>query len=65
MSALRTIRKLAKPDLLSIADLTPAEVGDIFDLAALVKARPAEFARSLSGKQLVLIFEKPSLRTRV
>ncbi len=65
MSALRTIRKLVKPDLLSIADLTPAEVGDIFDLAALVKARPAEFARSLSGKQLVLIFEKPSLRTRV
>ncbi|MGH9788434.1 MAG: ornithine carbamoyltransferase [Candidatus Acidiferrales bacterium] len=40
-------------------------MGDIFDLAALVKARPAEFARSLSGKQLVLIFEKPSLRTRV
>ncbi|MGH9813557.1 MAG: ornithine carbamoyltransferase [Candidatus Acidiferrales bacterium] len=65
MSTVRTIRKLAKPDLLSIADLTPADVGGIFDLAALVKARPAEFARSLSGKQLVLIFEKPSLRTRV
>ena len=65
MSTVRTIRKLAKPDLLSIADLTPAEVGGIFDLAALVKARPAEFARALTGKQLVLIFEKPSLRTRV
>ena len=65
MSTVRTIRKLAKPDLLSIADLTPADVGGIFDLTALVKARPAEFARSLSGKQLVLIFEKPSLRTRV
>ncbi len=65
MNTIRTIRKLAKPDLLSIADLTTAEVEGIFDLAALVKARPAEFARALAGKQLVLIFEKPSLRTRV
>ncbi len=65
MNTVRTIRKLAQPDLVSIADLTPAEVEGIFDLTALVKSRPAEFARALTGKQLVLIFEKPSLRTRV
>ncbi len=52
-------------DLLSIADLGPAGVRAALDLAAAVKARPAEFARALAGKQLVLIFEKPSLRTRL
>ncbi|HXE76505.1 MAG TPA: ornithine carbamoyltransferase [Candidatus Xenobia bacterium] len=65
MSTVKAIRKLAKPDLLSIADLTPGEVESIFELSSLVKARPGEFARALAGKQLVLIFEKPSLRTRV
>ena len=30
-----------------------------------MKARPLDFANSLAGKQLVLIFEKPSLRTRL
>jgi len=65
VSTVKAIRKLAKPDLLSIADLTPGEVESLFELTSLVKARPAEFARALTGKQLVLIFEKPSLRTRV
>ena len=65
MSTLKAIRKLSKPDLLSIADLTPGEVESLFELTSLVKARPTEFARALNGKQQVLIFEKPSLRTRV
>src|SRR5438309_10640793 len=52
-------------DVLSVADLGPAGVRALLDLAALVKARPAEFSQALAGKQLVLIFEKPSLRTRV
>ncbi len=65
MSTVKAIRKLSKPDLLSIADLTPGEVESLFELTSLVKARPAEFSRALTGKQLVLIFEKPSLRTRV
>ena len=52
-------------DLISIADLSPAEFTAVLDLAAQVKARPGQFATALGGKQLVLIFEKPSLRTRV
>ncbi|HUN88147.1 MAG TPA: ornithine carbamoyltransferase [Terriglobales bacterium] len=56
---------LRKPDLLSIQDLTPAEVEGILDLTAAVKANPREFARALDGKQVVLMFEKPSLRTRL
>ena len=65
MSTLRPLTRLAAPDLISIEDLAPGEVEGLFELTALVKARPAEFRAALPGKQLVLIFEKPSLRTRI
>src|SRR5262245_11196550 len=52
-------------DLVSTRDLSPSEVRSILDLAAVVKARPADFRRTLEGKQLVMFFEKPSLRTRL
>ncbi len=35
------------------------------ELAAAMKARPADFRGTLAGKQIVLFFEKPSLRTRL
>src|ERR1700742_1956824 len=56
---------LRKPDFLSIADLSPAEVEGILDLTTAVKAHPREFSKALDGKQVVLMFEKPSLRTRL
>ncbi len=56
---------LAKPDLLSIQELTAEEIEGILDLTAIVKANPREFSRALDGKQIVLMFEKPSLRTRL
>ena len=56
---------LRKPDLLSIQDLTPAEVEGILDLTTAVKTQPREFAHALDEKQVVLMFEKPSLRTRL
>ena len=59
------LSSLSTPDLLSMQDLSPAEVGAILNLAALVKARPARFRHALEGKQMVLMFEKPSLRTRL
>jgi len=37
----------------------------LLELAALVKARPADFRAALAGKQIVLFFEKPSFRTRL
>ncbi len=52
-------------DLLSIRDLSPAEVSYLLDLALVMKARPADFRGALTGKQLALFFEKPSLRTRL
>jgi ornithine carbamoyltransferase len=51
--------------LLSIRELSPAQVRTILDLTTLVKARPAHFARALAGKQVAIFFEKPSLRTRL
>jgi ornithine carbamoyltransferase len=48
--------------LLSSADLSPDEVASLLELAlALKRQRP----RVLEGRQLALLFEKPSLRTRV
>jgi ornithine carbamoyltransferase len=52
-------------DLVSILDLSPAELVAVLGLASQIKARPADFRGALAGKQVVLLFEKPSLRTRV
>ncbi len=52
-------------DLVSVRDFTPDEVEAVVRLATLMKARPADFRRALSGRQMVMFFEKPSLRTRL
>jgi len=52
-------------DLISINDLTTDEVRQVFKTAAAIKSRPLDFATALAGKSVALIFEKPSLRTRV
>ncbi len=55
----------SKRDLVSIQDLTPEEINGLLDLATAMKHAPADFRGMLAGKQLVLFFEKPSLRTRL
>ncbi len=52
-------------DLVSITDFLPDELACSLELAAAMKARPADFRGTLEGKQIVLFFEKPSLRTRL
>ena len=52
-------------DLISIIDFMPDELACSLELAAAMKARPADFRGTLDGKQIVLFFEKPSLRTRL
>ena len=56
---------MALKDLISFNDLTPKEVRQVFDTAAAIKARPQDFREALAGRSVALIFEKPSLRTRV
>jgi ornithine carbamoyltransferase len=53
------------PDLVSTRDLGPEGVQAILHLADLMKSRPTVFQRALAGKQMVMFFEKPSLRTRL
>src|ERR1022692_4214070 len=53
------------PDLVSTPDLGPARVGAVLRLAAIMKSRPADFSKALTGRQIVMFFEKPSLRTRL
>jgi len=54
-------------DFISIQDLDAPQVGGLLDRAIEEKAllRAGELPRSLTGRTLAMIFEKPSLRTRV
>lgn len=52
-------------DFISVHDFNPQEIKEILALAALMKAHPGEFRSALAGKQIVMFFEKPSLRTRI
>ncbi len=56
---------LAGRDLCSIRDLSAADVRLILDTAHAVKARPELYRQALAAKQLVMFFEKDSLRTRM
>jgi len=56
---------MRKKDFVSLRDFSPAEVRGLVDLACRVKAKPEEYSQALKGKSLAMIFEKPSLRTRV
>lgn len=52
-------------DLLTGMEWSPAQLREFFHLSAEIKARPERYRHALAGKFLALIFEKPSLRTRV
>jgi len=52
-------------DLISIHDLAREEVHEILDVAARVKQDPGRWGGALRARTLAMIFEKPSLRTRV
>jgi len=58
-------RNLSSNDLLTGAEWSPANVRELLHLSTDMKARPGRFASTLAGKFFALIFEKPSLRTRV
>ena len=62
---LAAAERLNGEDLCSIADLSSAEVRAILKLGHDVKRNPAKYRHALDSKQMVLMFEKASLRTRL
>ncbi len=46
-------------------DLSTETLSRVLDLAAQIKRTPMRFSQALAGRYLSLLFEKPSLRTRV
>ncbi len=52
-------------DFISIHDLTLYEFHEILDLAREMKIHPGRFRQHLKNKILAMVFQKPSLRTRV
>lgn len=61
------MKKLKIKDLIRIFDLAPDEINETFALATELKEKHQKKERyaPLAGKTLAMIFEKPSLRTRV
>ena len=59
-SASMAVRHVTK-----ISSLTRPEVAGVLRLALDMKARPADYHDALKRKTLLMLFEKPSLRTRV
>ncbi len=58
-------KRLCGRDLASISDLTVEEMAAVMELAHAVKSNPDDFRHALDGRQMVLFFEKASLRTRL
>jgi len=52
-------------DLLTGTEWSAAHVQELFRLSVDVKAHPDRYKTALAGRFLAMIFEKPSLRTRV
>jgi ornithine carbamoyltransferase len=59
------ILKFSGSDLLRDLDLTDEELKHLLELAVDVKRAPGGYASALAGKGIALLFEKPSLRTRL
>src|ERR1035438_1762435 len=59
------ILKAANSDYLCDLDLTNDELYYLLDLAAAVKQSPREYGQAMAGKSIAMLFEKPSLRTKL
>ncbi|MCH8491939.1 MAG: ornithine carbamoyltransferase [Idiomarina sp.] len=51
--------------LLSLFDVSAEQIRHMLTLAGYMKAHPVSFQHSLKNKSIAMLFEKPSLRTRV
>ena len=65
MTAAPALPKIAFGDLTKDLDVASGELVALLDLASEVKQSPELYRSALSGKSIALLFEKPSLRTRM
>jgi ornithine carbamoyltransferase len=65
MPAQKTLPKIGASDFTRDLDLSQDELLALLNLTQQVKANPARFTKALAGRYISLLFEKPSLRTRV
>lgn len=64
MAATANVPTLAQ-DLLTGSEWGATQIRELYHLAADIKARPERYRSALAGRFVAMIFEKPSLRTRV
>ena len=55
----------ASKDLLSLKEVTGEDLDALFKLTDRIKKTPEQFYSKLKGKALAMLFQKPSMRTRV
>jgi ornithine carbamoyltransferase len=65
LPAERITPKIEAGDFLRDIDLTQDELLALLNLTQQVKLTPGRFSKALAGRYLSLLFEKPSLRTRL
>jgi ornithine carbamoyltransferase len=65
MPAPKGLPRIGASDFTRDLDLSQDELLALLDLTQQVKATPSRFAKTLAGRYLSLLFEKPSLRTRM
>src|SRR5712692_4997919 len=64
MPSPKTLPKIGASDFTRDIDLSQDELLALLDLTQQIKASPARFSKTLTGRYISLLFEKPSLRTR-
>jgi ornithine carbamoyltransferase len=57
--------RMSAGDFTQDLDLTHEELLTLLDLSSQIKRNPTRFARAIAGRYVALLFEKPSLRTRI
>jgi len=65
MPAPKTLPKIAAGDFTRDLDVSQDELFALLYLTQQMKANPRSFAQALAGRYITLLFEKPSLRTRL
>jgi ornithine carbamoyltransferase len=59
------ITRVSAPDFTRDLDLLDDEVAKILEVTHEIKRAPFRYAQALAGKSMAVLFEKPSLRTRL